>query len=155
MQELEVEVFACLWIGGLSAFFMFKVLIMYFSFLAKGKRSKKWLKTNGIVIKSEIEIVMNGDVLDSNFSIIYEFYHNDMKYCCDKIFFKTFDDDYKNYKKKYPLNKIVNVYFNPENPTDAVLEPGIPQKVHLLLFIALLPLSGIIVSGFKLIDIFF
>ncbi|MEJ2749329.1 MAG: DUF3592 domain-containing protein, partial [Anaerolineae bacterium] len=48
----------------------------------------------------------------------------------------------KQLQAKYPINQSVKVYYNPENPKQAILEPAIADMNLILIFITFLVLGG-------------
>jgi hypothetical protein len=114
------------------------VVFMTLRFYYKGKRSLNWLVTKGEIIQSDWEYVLNGDAPDLEFKLKYKFKINEIEYIGTRLFLMTYDFDNRNYKKRYPLKKQVDVYYNPNNPNDCVLENGVNYNLFTLMFFGLI-----------------
>ncbi len=82
--------------------------------------SKQWPKVSGII--NEFSSITG------RFSMRYEYTVNRACYKSSKICFTNSYVPMNNrsgeFEKKYALNRIVDVFYNPLNPKQAVLEPG-------------------------------
>lgn len=96
------------------------------------------MKTEGVVIESRIESIMNGDAVDYTYNVKYRYHIEGKEYLSDRLFFKTYDFSAERYDKKYPVDKKVIVYYNPNNKNESVLETGIKSGVHLFLLVAII-----------------
>jgi hypothetical protein len=98
-----------------------------------GYKSTKWPTTDGIVIESRIgkNIPSSTDKVRTPtfYPIVrYEYNAQGTKYTCNRIRFSGGTGDKrskaKKYVDKYPVGKAVIVYYYPDDPKTAVLEPG-------------------------------
>ena len=126
---------------GISLYF----IIGYIQYIRKSKESEKWNCVKGKIIKSEIEPTIDGDVPSLRFNILYEYYVNNEKYTSDRLFYQPFDHNI-DYTKKYTVGKIINVYYNPNNLLESVVEKGIKTGVHDILINGVILLIIVIVS---------
>lgn len=82
--------------------------------------SKLWNKVKGTVVK------MPGNSKGDR--LIFEYTVNGVSYNSQNICFTNtkspMNEGIRKFEEKYSLNKIVDVYYNPEKPKQAVLEPG-------------------------------
>ena len=96
----------------------------------EAEASKSWLKTEGIIAHSDIQRSRNNDGKTMySADIRYEFYVEKELFEGDKISFgsgfsSSSSSLAKKKLKKYPLNKKVDVYYDPEFPGSSVLNPG-------------------------------
>lgn len=103
------------------------------------KASKLWNKVNGTIVK--MPGISKGD------GLIFEYTVNGVSYSSRTICFTNtkspMNEVIRKFEEKYSLNKIVDVYYNPEKHKQAVLEPG--RRDGLLFAITFL--SAILVVG--------
>jgi len=113
-------------------------------------KTKSWPTTQGTVISSQVE-------RSSRYipKVIYTYDVDTNAFSSDRIR----QTNYAQYKKKedaakvadrYPVDSKVTVYYNPNKPDEAILEPGIKGE-HIFMFllglvIFLAPLIGLIYS---------
>ncbi|WP_051654209.1 DUF3592 domain-containing protein [Persephonella sp. KM09-Lau-8] len=85
-----------------------------------------WPKTEGIIIKSEIQKDKRTIAYDYYYPHIeYKYTVNGKEYISNRIFLTEMASDYETIKKlveKFPEGSKVKVYYNPFNPSDAVLK---------------------------------
>ena len=117
----------------------------FFYLLVASNETNRWVQTVGKILHSEIEC------LDSNepsitylLKVKYQFTINNKTYHSKKIYWgdyiaTNFPYRQKKRLKKYAINNMVDVYYNPENPKESVLEKGINSIIYRELF------SGIII----------
>ncbi len=115
-----------------------QILHLYITNLINGIKSKKWPCADGIIIRSEIKDVLSVDTMIYKYFIEYEFYVNDEKFTGDKISFEPDGIKTKEFLKKYTTTTQVKVYYNPGNPKQAVLLPGLFRSLNILLFFFIL-----------------
>ena len=95
-------------------------------------RSKNWTQVQCLVLSSIIEESKNSDG-DPMFEakVSYQYHHNGSRYIGNKIYFGYGSSSEKNDSLEIinllPEGKTISVYFNPENPNEAVLIPGIQR----------------------------
>ena len=105
--------------------------------------SKQWPKVSGKIIE------ISDFSSDSKYRLKYEYTLNRNTYNNSRIIFSTSKTYIKlrarEFENKYALNQIVNVFYNPKNPKQAVLEPGRNDGAVLviLLLFGLLILSSL------------
>jgi len=122
------------------------LLILGINLIRKGIQSKTRPKVEGTIRRSEVDVHYSvdedGPSRDFSADIYYEYSVEGKDYGGATI--KT---GYSEVKGKgnsqravdeYPEGSTVDVYYDPENPQDAVLEPGIPLKT--IVFMILGPL---------------
>ncbi len=88
----------------------------------------KWPATDGRVTKSDVSSSMQrGNVVYAP-KITYEYSVRDEKYSSDRIGIGGISPAYRDAAQKkadeYPVGKEVIVHYNPDSPSEAVLEPG-------------------------------
>jgi hypothetical protein len=94
-------------------------------------RSKRWPAIEGTIVKSRLVGTAvrgwDGDYfVETNVNINYRYSVNGSVYFSSRVnsIKSPFNEYPRNYADRYPLGKDVIVYYNPKNPSDAVLEPG-------------------------------
>ncbi|MDW5290220.1 DUF3592 domain-containing protein [Formosa sp. PL04] len=103
------------------------VVLVLTPFLIKSVRnfylanaSKHWPKISGTIKE------MSG--FGKKYSVLYEYTVNRDTYKSNKICFTNTNapvsESASEFEKKYALNQIINVFYNPQNPKQSVLEPG-------------------------------
>jgi len=113
-------------------------------------KTKSWPTTVGTVFSSEV-------VRSSRYvpKVVYTYDVDTNAYSSERIRLKDMAqykkrDDAELVANKYPVNAKVKVYYNPNNVSEAILEPGIKGE-HIFMFliglvIFLAPLIGLIYS---------
>lgn len=113
---------------------------MTISTVNKGKESENWYETTGVITSSKLEIEEETDYdpeTDHPYTyytytpkIEYNYTVNGVNYSGNKISFEivsaTNYDWAQNKVNLYYKGKNVTVYYNPENPSESVLEKGFP-----------------------------
>jgi hypothetical protein len=103
--------------------------------LPKSIASLAWPTTEGVVLSSDIHL-MTGWSEDSEGwapSVSYRYSVNGREYVSGNIEIQDVGNgntDYLAYQviQRYPVGERVKIYYNPGDPTIAVLEPGIPDN---------------------------
>lgn len=118
-----VGVLSHIQISGLIALLVaLPFLIMSVRNLLLSKASKDWPKVNGIIK----EIKDFG--AEVKFKLVYEYVVEKNSYKSSRIIFSTSSTYHRynarEFEKKYAIDQVVNVYYNPLKPKQAVLEPG-------------------------------
>jgi hypothetical protein len=134
--------------GKIAGSLLFVVVGIAFAFFGynsyqKGMASKNWPVANGSVIQSKIEkrteTTGSGNrrrkVVRSHPVVKYTYSVGNRDYQSSRITFGQSKDAYKTVAR-YPKGKSVQVYYDPENPAQAVLEPG-GDKTMSIVFIGL------------------
>jgi hypothetical protein len=125
-------------IGCVFLIMGFYIIYRFTIFYIKSLRSLKWISVEGIVIESEYFSILNGDIPDEEYKIKYKYNVADKEYFGSRLFFRTFDGDNKNYKKKFPIGKSIKVFYNPNDFKDCVLFPGLEYNIYYLIPIGLI-----------------
>lgn len=102
-----------------------------YSSYQSGVDSKDWPTVSGVIIQSEIETRTsttgegaNRKTVEKSYPRVkYEFSVNGRSFVSNAIKFGQSADAYKTVAR-YPVGQIVAVFYNPDKPDQAVLEPG-------------------------------
>lgn len=130
------------------------ILSTLFQFLKKLNKIKTYLKVDGVITKSEVKpwLLMESykdsqlTMIPNNLNISYQYVINNKTYVSKTITKKEifiFNKIY--YLEKYHTSKVVDVYYDPKNPKDAVLE--LDSNIEIYVMIAFI-FSGFIYGGF-------
>jgi len=101
------------------------------------RRARNWVATTGTVTESKVRSVRDRSsdtqAYESMPLVVYEYYVDSVKYRGTKINFaeKISGEDTAPTLNKYPEGKIVQVYYNPAHPNEAVLEHDLPSLVFI------------------------
>jgi len=119
--------------------------------LRKAKASWDWDRVRGQILESRIEKVLDRmeDAQVSKVRILYSYSMNGRTYKSTQFRLQRSDAnvrtflDAKTFREKFASGSTVEVYVNPLDPTDSVLEPGMSERArsHQLGMVA----SGIVV----------
>ena len=124
------------------------VLFLRTAYLFKSIASRKWVMTQGKILSSQVissrKFLKQPKYLASFIpKIVYEYFVGDRTYSSDRFSFSPSALFYKtvsNIVNKHPVGKIVNVYYNPKNPKDAVLVQGQIARALVIFFFTTLVL---------------
>lgn len=105
----------------------------------EAEASENWPTTSGIITYSDITQYTNneGNIMYSNV-INYEFTIDNKSYIGDRISLSSNGEstsslgEVKKALLKYPVNATVLVYYDPELPNNAVLEPGANFLIYIV-----------------------
>ncbi len=139
-------------------FFLIGFVLFYFtySWITNGLESNNWQSVEGAIISSQF---ISGRTSENkpfySAEILYEYYIDNVKYLSNSITSGgQSSSNNPNYAqkivRKYSEGDKINVYYNPQNPEQSVLEPGFhwsdawPALIGLLF--ALIGLIGVIFS---------
>lgn len=143
-------------VGGLVAFLLGKPI------LDNAKASTTWPTVPGVIEHSEVVSKRDSDG-DSSYSaeVVYQYVVNDEQYTDDTV---GFGADNMSHSSRGPAHAIINQYpvgqevevaYEPDNPANAVLEPGVTWKSYvpygiglMLLGIGVLMLGYVAIMGF-------
>jgi len=101
------------------------LLYLSISSFRLGIQSKKWIKTSGQILDT-IEVEAQGDASRRNHLMVrYSYEFNGSNYISDKVRFKWGHQQMGSEKMKYRTGSTVNVFVNPDNAGQAVIEPGV------------------------------
>ena len=99
----------------------------------EGAASERWPTASGIVTKSEIGTLATGgrdDRIEYSPSVAYTFRVGTIEHVGHRVLFTAFDrkthDEAAAIIARYPVGTTVVVHYDPDDPDDAVLEPGAP-----------------------------
>lgn len=128
------------------------LFILSFFLYKKSKNSTKWNNVKGIILQADLdELVMEADTpVTYKTSVEYSYIVDTKTYYSKRIFYGDFlrHSSLWNTKKlmgKYKKGNVVDVYYNPKNPNDTVLQRGIHIDVIIIFLTSLfLLLVGII-----------
>ena len=113
-------------------------------------KAKAWPTTEGMVTYSEVE--WNSKYVPK---VVFSYNVGSDEFSSEKIRLTNFahykkKEDAAKVTNKYPVNGKVKVYYNPNKPNEAILDPGIKGE-HIFMFllgfiIFIAPLAGLIYS---------
>jgi hypothetical protein len=107
----------------------------------KSRRARRWPTAQGTIVDSRVREVRDsdGDVASEAY-ILYEYSVNGVKLRSDVwrlgVGRSSFTGFARRAVAKYPIGAPVMVYFNPDKPTDAMLETGNASLVFLVFGLA-------------------
>jgi hypothetical protein len=109
-------------------------------------RSRHWPTTNGKVVSSKVEIDHDDGEL-YRAAVSYRYVVDSIEYCSERIFFGDFSWTWgfrsaRRRVAKYYAGSTVRVYYDPETPEEAVLEPGFTFTMFVAGFFGILFLVG-------------
>jgi len=144
----------CFVVGGVAVFFGSGQI-------KAAKQSADWPTVQGTVVSSEVQQERNTSRSNGksrmkttyHAEILYDYVANGTTYSANKVSFGQVGGSSpapaRKIVNRYPKGKNVTVYYNPEKPETAVLEPGMSAAVYFLsgfggifLFFGLLVLFG-------------
>ena len=151
--------FRVLWMAFSSIFVVVGFVVMGFGInsLSNARASESWPSTEGVVISSTVDSHRSQDTGTTySAEINYEYSVNNETLNSNSIKFGKVStgnpSDARKYVNKYPAGQSVKVYYNEEDPYEAVLEPGVHASTWFLpVFGAVFALFG---SGFVAIGFF-
>ncbi len=125
--------------------------------LDNAKQSIAWPTTQGVIVNSEVVRERNRNSSSSGSSVTYtadvmfEFQLDGQTYSSNNVSFGQYSSssasDARKIVRAYPANSRVTVYYNPDNPDESVLEPGVSAGSYMILGMGIL-FSAIGVLGF-------
>ena len=117
---------------GMIAFNMVALSMM------KGWDSKSWSSTNGTIVSSKVKTITTRSTSTSTTprkkrtryfpEIHYKYQVDGKEYSGDRLAFGFSNrpkEESKNIVERYPAGAHVPVYYDPDNPEESVLEPGV------------------------------
>lgn len=128
------------------------VLVMVFFGLPRAIASAKWPSTEGEIISSYVEEVMNADPeggggvswhprVSYRYSVVGREYTSKNIEAAN-IGLGTSHQYAREVVERYPMGAQVKVHYDPGNPGVAVLEPGIPNNIGLLGIVIMVAVIG-------------
>ena len=112
------------------------LFILYLYFYIKSKQSLQWYNVKGTVLKSELDesCMGSGEPVTYKAKIEYSYTVAEKTYYSERIFYGDFlrhNLPFRSGKfvEKYKEGDVVNVFYNPHNPKEAVLQQGVHSNV--------------------------
>ena len=142
-MEMKANVISALVALVLGCLIIFWGYTMY----GAGEESSEWPYVQGKIVKSKIEGWQVNFDFYKNAAIEYEYTIGEAKFKSARISYGNLiaaSEAKRRVLAKYPDGKDVRVYYNPQNMSQAVLEPGVPITVFII------PIIGIIVVTISL-----
>jgi len=91
--------------------------------IVAGQKQATWSRVSGRVVRSKVEY--RGEEFAAD--IVYSYQHNDVEYTGDTVSFPQIVYNWRGPAericRRYPEGATINVYLNPQDPTQSVLEP--------------------------------
>ena len=150
--------------GGLTfglvaiPFVIIAVVFLIVILRANGKvrASKNWSSTTARILAADVEMRRNstadGDSTSYYPTVVYEYAVNGQRFQSRRIRFGSeigygFRRMAENIVAKYPNGTLVSVFYDPQNPAEAVLEQSAGSSNRLFGCIVLVILGGLLVTG--------
>lgn len=152
-SEIIKTVIAVILVSGLILSMGMTALIVGMQEVVGANRSGKWLAVSGTIIRSEVKISedrrsrsssrMSEIVQSYQPDVAYRFTVNNTSLTGDRIKFGMVSNASLAEKtvRKYPLDKEVDIYYDPDNTNQSVLEPGYSWGLLLM------PILGLVVTA--------
>ena len=126
------------------------------SSIQKGSDSENWPSTTGYIISSNIVRHPSKHGYTYGANITYQYSINDHTYSSNRISYGDYsssDGEHANQLvTQYYVGRNVTVFYNPKNPSEAILEPGATFFSYMFLLAGILPIViGIIILYFFVI----
>jgi hypothetical protein len=115
--------------------------------LRNARISKEWPTTSGTITFSQVAISTDEDGTTYYADVRFKYVVNDRWYTADTVHFGEYSSGSGRAEEivaRYPPESRVTVYYNPDSPQTAVLEPGVTIGAYLTILVAL---SFFIVPG--------
>jgi hypothetical protein len=118
-------------LGAITILVGVGILIVRIYFSVRSSKSERWEQTTGVILSSEIEknIEQFSDGYEYYYkaSIKYKYIVNGIEYLGNRIYFgnNVFASNHsiaQSIINKYPIGKIVTVFYDPDKHNDAVIE---------------------------------
>jgi hypothetical protein len=128
---------------------------------SKAKASNNWATTNGKLTKLQLwgKRRVDGEMVDSeNVSIKYQYEVNGKTFTGNRTAFYTLHyPETVGFAERYPQGSTVSVFYNPTNPAESVIVPGLhPQKPNgeiwlasIIVVVSLVVIAGIFTGEFN------
>lgn len=125
------------------------------------KASNDWPSVTGALTELQLwgKRRINGDMVDSeNLSVQYQYEVNGKKFAGRRVAFYTLHyPETVDFAKHYPQGSRVSVFYNPQNPAESVIVPGLhPQKPNSEIWLAgvgvvvlVVTVIGVFIGEFK------
>jgi hypothetical protein len=149
-------------IGGLICGLLFAVIGYFVAFtfgkpiLDNAKASRDWPSVPGVITRSAVATKRSDGKTMYSSDVVYRYQVEGRELTCNSVFFggNTSSSNSAaayNVTGRYPEGAEVDVYYEPENPANAVLEPGTRWQSYIVFGIGLVFLIvGVLVLGSSL-----
>lgn len=146
---VSLEYFICILICGFIGL-LFTIHFIYL--VCKSKASENWVETKATIIKSNLDALeyVGGSAARSyKPNIAYKYYVMNNEYVSKRIFYGSLirTNTSKSSKEtihKYKKGDNISIYYNPNNPSQSVIERGINPIVYRSLLVVLISLIVIL-----------
>ena len=116
--------------------------------IVESSKSKRWPSTAGVISKSEVKETRWGEVVEYSTDIEYTYTVADKHYLASRITWAP--ENLEGIRKQeadkmvadYPEGKAVEVFYDPKEPTIAVLDGRLTLRVHIPWIIGLLLMAA-------------
>lgn len=143
---MKIKIF---WVGFSSIFLIIGLVVSTIGFreMKEAKVSTKWPTTSGVILESKVDSRSDSDSGTSyHAEVLYQFEMDGAKIQGNRISFGevgTGDaSDASRVVNRFPKDTEVTIYYDPKDPFNAVLEPGIQTGTWFL------PVFGLVFAGF-------
>jgi hypothetical protein len=103
--------------------------------------SKEWPAVQGEIVSSYVDSSSDEDGTTYSADIEFQYVVDDRRLTADTVNFGEYGSSNRNHAAdivaKYPVGKMVTVYYDPAEPETAVLEPGVTWSSYVLLLMGL------------------
>ncbi len=110
-------------------------LVLGFSWYNNAKETEKWPTVEGVVVSATVNTHESDGSTMYKPVITYKYSVNGKEYTSPKLSFSDYSSSNSDYAyetvNKYPKGTKVTVFYNPEKPYKAVLEPGVGLFVYM------------------------
>lgn len=110
-------------IGVILIIIGFCFLLFYLNNVSRAKQSLTWPSVKGKIIENKVYKV-TGDPESDTFKLRYSYKVQGVVYISKRITNYSSENTNMKLPAKYPLSAIVDVYYEPDNPSESVLERG-------------------------------
>lgn len=138
-----IAILGFLALGGLTLLFLFAARLYVVTELTNDTESFNWPTTTGLITSSKIESWTESGDTDFASSVEYEYVVDNRKYSSNRIRFGGFllalpgnKAEAEEALRLYASGNSVQVYFDPDEPSLSVLEPG-AGRIRILLMLAI------------------
>ncbi|RMG98831.1 MAG: DUF3592 domain-containing protein [Chloroflexi bacterium] len=137
----------CFYVLFLGLFFVASITltIVGVNVLRNARVSEGWPTTTGEVVASSVRASSDSDGTTYYADVSYSYVVDDHRYVSDTVSFGEYGSSDRSHAEevvaRYPVGKRVTVYYNPELPETAVLEPGVTWSSYFPLAMGLCFLS--------------
>jgi hypothetical protein len=114
-------------------------------------RSTKWSSTSGVITESRLQVGYIKQIEGFWPDLRYDYSVNGIAFTGDRIDFHLQDhlqakDGAESWLKFYPTGKVVTVFYDSNNPSISILEPGMKREQRFLFYLAFGFLAVFVIS---------